>query len=84
MDAFKCPTNCVLYRSRGWNVFRKRVASVGIPFKTMWKFFVGAHTATQVAVIFVFIGIPAFLVILKFAPTWVPPLIQLIQAVRGK
>ena len=83
-NPLSCPKNCTFYENRRWNDLKTRVA---FPFtglfrftKAMLKGYAALAWQTQITII----GVPAILLTLWKAPSWVPQIIALAKAVWGK
>jgi len=84
VNPLSCPKDCTYYRSRRWSEFKHKA---GKPFKNAFEWllvvlraYTGLPWQTQVAII----GVPVLIGVFMWAPQWVPALVALVQAIRGK
>jgi hypothetical protein len=83
-DPISCPANCLKYASERWARVRERVNTLcafahrylAVPF----QWFAKLPWQTQIAIVVVGVGFG----VLKLTPQWVPQIIKLLNAYRGK
>jgi hypothetical protein len=83
-NPLSCPKDCTFYRSRQWNDFKRTAKK---PFREVFEWMLVAlktygHLPWQTQCV-IALGL-AFAVILWKAPQWVPAIVALAQALRGK
>jgi hypothetical protein len=83
-NPLSCPMDCTFYQNRRWADVKTRAA---FPFTALFRFmkamlkgYAALAWQTQVTII----GVPALVLILWKAPSWVPQIIALAKALWGK